>query len=190
MIKAVLVGGDRLQEWLKGRYPEIQNQVGKSMARLVIALTRKIKQDKLTGQVLKNRTGTLRRSISPEVGQSGTAITGSVGTNIIYARAHEYGVTTRPHDIYPRKARALAWMKSGFDLGEVKKGWFRATGTWTKKGGKALGEMGALQFARVVHHPGSVIPERSFMRTALKEMEPEIRAQFKNAIMEVIATRS
>jgi hypothetical protein len=38
-----------------------------------------------------------------------------------------------------------------------------------------------------VHHPGSVFPERSFMRTALNEMRPEIRAAFQDAIDEVAA---
>ncbi len=180
MIKAVLIGGDKLQEWLKGQYPAIQNRIGQSMARLVITLTRKIKEEKLTGQVLKNKTGTLRRSISPEVSQSGTNLTGTVGTNIVYARIHEYGGTTKPHDIIPTHRQALMWAKASF-IGPIR----------MTKAGKFARRQGSepFQFAKVVHHPGSKIPERSFMRTALREMEPEIRAQFENAITEVIGGR-
>jgi hypothetical protein len=37
-----------------------------------------------------------------------------------------------------------------------------------------------------VNHPGSLIPERSFMRSALDEMRPEIRAEFEKALTEVV----
>lgn len=157
MIKAVLVGDDKLKAWLETRFPAIQDKLGKSMARLVIALTRKIKEEKLTGQVLKTRTGTLRRSISPGVVPGAVSVTGEVGTNIQYAGIHEFGGRTAPHVILPKRGRVLAF-------------------PWK----------GEQRFFRKVNHPGSQMPERSFMRTALKEMEPEIRAEFENAITEVI----
>ena len=50
--------------------------------------------DKLSGQVLKNRTGTLRRSINQHVEETDTSITGILGADMDiarYARAHEYG---------------------------------------------------------------------------------------------------
>lgn len=128
------------------------------MARLVIALSNKIKFEKLTGQVLRNRSGRLRDSISPRVTESGNTVVGEVGTNVAYASIHEYGGRTPAHDIFPRKGRALAFMM----------------------GGKQV-------IVKSVHHPGSVFPERSFMRTALNEMEPQIRAEFENAISEVIS---
>lgn len=130
---------------------------GKRMASLVIALSNKIKFDKLSGQVLKNQSGTLRRSITPAVKTAGAVLTGEVATNIEYAAIHEYGGRTKPHDIFPRKGRALAFMM----------------------GGKKV-------IVKSVHHPGSVFPERSFMRTALNEMQPEIRSAFEAAVSEVI----
>jgi phage gpG-like protein len=157
MIKAVLVGGEGLQKWLASRYPEIQGELSRSMAQIVIALTRKIKQEKLSGQVLKNGTGTLRRSISPNVIKDKIGVTGTVGTNVVYARIHEYGGRTPPREILPRRGRALAFM-------------------WR----------GEQRFFKKVQHPGSVIPKHSFMRTALREMEPEIRKEFERAILEVV----
>ena len=127
-----------------------------------------------------------------EQGPGPMIITGTVGTNKIYAAAHEYGVTTKAHDIFPKKGKALAWIKKGFELGEYaargKGKIFKVTGEWTKKGGKALGGMGALTYAKHVKHPGSRIPERSFMRTALNEMAPEIRREFEEVVFGVFKT--
>ena len=165
MIRAAIVGDpNKVPQYILSRFPLIQGACQVSMARLVLQLTRKIKKDKLSGQVLKNRTGTLRRSISPSVSASGTAVTGTVGTNVEYASIHEFGGRTPAHDIFPKRGRALA---------------FRAS--W----GPGQGKEGKVVFAHV-HHPGSVFPERSFMRTALNEMKPEILAEFEKAIMEVI----
>jgi phage gpG-like protein len=157
MIKATLIGDDKLKTWLRGRYPAIQGELNRSMARLVIGLTRKVKQEKLSGQVLKNRTGTLRRSIAPNVISRGAVITGEVGTNIEYAKIHEFGGHTLPRIILPKAKKALM-----FNIG-----------------GKTI-------FAKKVNHPGSKMPERSFLRSALREMEPEIKAEFENAIFQVI----
>ena len=53
-------------------------------------------------------TGNLRSSITPEV--KGIE-EGSVGTNVEYAMAVEYG--SRPHDIKPREKKALAFSVGG-----------------------------------------------------------------------------
>ncbi len=168
MIHATMVGDQEIERWMAGRAAHLQNAVDTTMARLVIKLARKVKEEKLTGQVLKTGpTGTLRRSISPEVRSETRRITGIVGTNVVYAAIHEFGGRTSPHDILPKRARALA---------------FRAP--W----GPGRGEGGLTVLARV-HHPGSVIPERSYLRSALREMEPEIRQAFQDAIIEVISSR-
>ena len=159
MIRAAIVGDpNKVPQYILSKFPLIQGACQISMARLVIALARKIKEEKLSGHVLKNRTGTLRRSITafPPL-TSGTVITGKVGTNVEYASIHEFGGKTPAHDILPKRGRALAFNWKGKDV----------------------------VFAKV-HHPGSVFPERSFMRTALNEMKPEILAEFEHAIMEAI----
>lgn len=161
MIKAVIVGDpNKVPRYILNKFPQIQGAVRISMARLVLKLARKIKEEKLSGQVLRNKTGTLRRSISQSVSGTETTTEGKVSTNIEYARIHEFGGKTSPHVILPKRGKALAFNWKGQDV----------------------------VFAKV-NHPGSLIPERSFMRTALEEMRPEILQEFNNAIAEVVSRK-
>lgn len=50
----------------------------------------------LEGPVLQRQTGTLWRSIQPEVYTRGGTVVGIVGTDKIYAPVHEFGATIRP----------------------------------------------------------------------------------------------
>jgi phage gpG-like protein len=111
----------------------------------------------LSGQVLNVKTGRLRRSIFNEVTDTSTAVTGKVASSgdVKYAAIHEFGGKTPAHEILPNKAKALAFVM----------------------GGKQV-------FAAVVHHPGSVMPERSYMRSSLHEMEQEIRDGIRAAVIE------
>lgn len=47
--------------------------------------------EKLSGGVLNARTGTLRDSIHTEISDSSAGVMATVGTNVVYARIHEYG---------------------------------------------------------------------------------------------------
>ena len=107
-------------------------------------------QRKLSGEVLKVRTGTLRSSINTKIQQSSTSVTATVGTNVKYAAANEYGAVTPPHQILPKRGRALAFEWKGSQV-----------------------------FFRSVQHPGSKIPERSFLRSALDEMRPLIQTELE-----------
>jgi phage gpG-like protein len=159
MIRGVIVGKDEFKGRLTAAYANTDPEMQRSMARLVLSLVRRIKE-KLGGEVLKARTGRLRRSIHGEVRAAGaSSIQGEAATNVEYAAIHEYGGTTAPHDILPKRGRALAFAMNGRQF----------------------------VFAKV-HHPGSKIPERSFMRSALDEMSPEIRAEFKDALTRVLRT--
>ena len=53
----------------------------------------KLTKEKLSDEVLNVRSGHLRRSITPDVKENGSAITGTVGTNVIYARPLELGLS-------------------------------------------------------------------------------------------------
>ncbi len=48
--------------------------------------------------------GTLKRSVTFEAFGDGSVI---IGSNLIYAATHQYGVTTKPHTIKARHAKAL-----------------------------------------------------------------------------------
>jgi phage gpG-like protein len=113
---------------------------------------------KLSGPVLKNRTGTLRRSINYRIAETGTSIKAFVGTNVVYARIHEYGGVTKPHVIMPRNAKALHFLMGGKDA-----------------------------FAKSVQHPGSKMPERSFLRSTLTDMQSEIRQELLGTMRRVMS---
>jgi phage gpG-like protein len=111
---------------------------------------------KLSGEVLNVRTGDLRRSIFSDQTETATSVEGRVASSgdVKYARIQEYGGTTSPHDIFPTKGKALAFVMDGKQI-----------------------------FAKVVHHPGSVIPARSYMRSSLAEVSPEIVEGYKSAAL-------
>ena len=45
---------------------------------------------------------------------------------------------------------------------------------------------GAPVFAKIVHHPGSQIPARSYLRSALADMGDQILAEFTAAALDVL----
>lgn len=92
MIQATFVGSEAFLTRLNNLVGNISPEVHKGMLRSLIKLQRMVKQEKLSGQVLHVRTGTLRRSINYAITSEGdSVITGVVGTNVSYAAAHEYG---------------------------------------------------------------------------------------------------
>jgi phage gpG-like protein len=124
---------------------------------LAAALADRVRTHKLSGGVLNGRSGALSDSIVADVSAGGDDVSASVGSNgdVKYAAIQEYGGKTAAHEILPVKAQALAFMSNG-----------------------------ALSFARKVEHPGSVIPERSYLRSALDEMSDEIVAALADAAAE------
>jgi phage gpG-like protein len=154
VITAYLVGDSELIARLSAMPGVVQSGIVRAVTRLALELEALVKR-KLSGDVLRVRTGVLRSSINNRVNQTATGVTASVGTNVSYAKFHEFGV---PHEweIRPRSARALA-----FEIG-----------------GRTIFA------ARVIHPP---LPERSFLRSALREMEPRIRSKLEAAVTQ--ATR-
>lgn len=109
---------------------------------------------KVSGPVLKVRSGRLLASLRAQMRETSAAITMEVFTQgVPYAAIHEYGGKTSPHLIVPKTARALHFFNSG----------------------------GVEVFARVVHHPGSVLPERSYLRSSLAELQGRITANIIEA---------
>lgn len=101
---------------------------------------------KLSGPVLKVRSGRLLASIKAQMRESSTTIYGRVfSEGVPYAAIHEYGGRTAPHVIYPRNARALHFFVGGSEV-----------------------------FAAKVNHPGSKMPKRSYLRSSLAEMREKI----------------
>ncbi len=147
MLTLGLAGADALDARL-GAFPaELLADLAAKAAALADALAAKVRNDKLSGQVLNVVSGDLRASIIGEAGVDGDDVVGSVelAGDIKYAAIQEYGGKTAAHEILPSKADALAFLVGG-----------------------------ALRFARRVEHPGSAIPERSYLRSSLEDMTDEI----------------
>lgn len=130
------------------------------VTQLALRLEKKVKVDKLNGQVLNRVTGNLARSIAYKVDQGPESVTGRVFSSgdVKYAAIHEFGGQTAPHLILPKKAQALAF---------------------TSKGGEQV-------FARKVNHPGSKMPERSFLRSSLRDMSGEITKELKATVIRTL----
>jgi phage gpG-like protein len=150
-----MVGNDEVSRKLARLPDDVKQEVRGSIVRLALKIVAKIKAEKLSGQVLNVRTGTLRRSISHQIVDTPSALTATIGSNLKYARAHEYGfkgaVTVREH---------LRTIKQAF--------------------GKTLATPQAVLVS--AHTRNMNLPERSFIRSALRDMEPEIIREISGAV--------
>lgn len=153
-----VIGADRLTKFFGALPEELKQRVEKSMGRMVLKLQARVMRAKLSGQVLNVRTGTLRRSIDQAVYREDQAIRGVVSTNVEYARAHEYGFSGT---VTVKEHLRLVKQAFGKDLKTPKEVLVRA-------------------------HPARVnLPERSFLRSALKELNPEFFEEMEKVAEEV-----
>jgi phage gpG-like protein len=148
MITATVVGKEALIFRMQALPENIKIRLVPVIARLASKLQRHVMQDKLSGQVLHNITGTLRRSINYKMHDTSSSVFATVGTNVSYAAIHEYGfsgvVTVREH------------------LRTITQVWGR----------QLLG--GPKQIMVRAHPMRMKMPERSFLRSALGDMKDEI----------------
>ena len=154
------IGLDGLDE-ASARFDALPAALGAVLAakatQLADALADRVRNDKLAGGVLNMRSGALRDSIATEVEADADGVFATVGSvgDVKYAAIQEYGGKTAAHEILPTKARALAFIAGG-----------------------------AATFAHRVEHPGSLIPERSYLRSSLGEMSDEIVSALADAAAE------
>jgi phage gpG-like protein len=130
-------------------YPAaLQAALGAKATELAATLTDLVK-NKLSGAVLNTGSGALRDSIAASVTADADGVLASVGSegDVKYAAIQEYGGKTSAHEILPVKGDVLAFVASD-----------------------------GQHFARRIEHPGSVIPERSYLRSSLEDMKDEILA--------------
>ena len=86
MTAGTITGGEQVIAKINGYGRELRPRVARIITEFAIDVTAAAKR-KVSGDVLKVRTGRLRRSIHYEV----TDTSGTVGTNVEYARALELG---------------------------------------------------------------------------------------------------
>jgi Bacteriophage HK97-gp10, putative tail-component len=159
VITAYLVGDVQLLDRLRALPDAINSGLLRGITQLGIELQRHVQQDKLSGQVLRSRTGSLRSSIGLRVDQSGGAVTASVFTDSRYAGAQEYGFTGT---ISVRAS--LRRIRDAF--------------------GRPIAEktISVRAYDRRID-----LPERSFLRSALADMAPVIRDEVGAALAEAIS---
>jgi phage gpG-like protein len=153
------------------RFGSMSARVHASVLKTVESLSLELKAlvvAKLSGQVLNVRTGDLRRSITSEVADSSTSVVGKVFSagDVKYAAIHEFGgVIHHPGGTPYIVTKDMA--------------------------------MGALFVSKATaanfKHPLPVtkphdipMPERSFMRSSLKDMRAEIIERLKAAVHEEV----
>lgn len=143
-VTGVVVGADRVIARFRAMADSIIREVSKQVQSSTYELEAYIKATKLGGQVLKRRTGRLSRSVHSEfMGLNTSTAKGIVGSNVVYARIHEYGGIIQ--------ARNAAYLR------------FRVGGQWVSK--KSV-----------------IMPERSYLRSSLKEKAPKILADIGKAV--------
>ncbi len=160
-ITVTVFGDDTFKARLDAMPANVHDSLVRGISKLAIQLQSKVRDDKLSGQVLKNRTGTLRRSIVERVDDGGTIITGIVGADMSvakYARAQEYGfqgvVQVRAH------VRRI-----------------------TQAFGRPITPVETNVSAHSMHMN---LPERSYLRSSLHEMEGAITDGLTEAVNEAI----
>ena len=163
------------------RMPQkLHDRLRRAIERQCIILTADVKDKFLKGQVLHVKTGLLRSRTTYRIIDQGTTITGIVGTSTPYAAIHEYGGVTRAHDIFPRNARALSWFGKGMAFRPERAGIRTQTGGFSAK---ATGQdFDGLSYAKVVHHPGSRIPARPYMKPAFEARRSAIVKALQEAV--------
>lgn len=155
MLRMEFIGGDVLAAVLRSYGDKVQAAIVQSVGRSALRLQREVMQNRLSGQVLNVRTGNLHRSIHQQVTSSGGAVIGEVNTNVRYGKAHEYGFA--------------GTVNVKASLRQVRQAFGRP--------------LKAPRYVQVRAHSRNVrLPERSFLRTALRDLKPEIEADLRNSV--------
>ena len=157
MITGWILGDANLIAKLNYMPGGMQAALRKTVRRLALQLLSASK-NKLSDDVLHVRTGRLRRSVNQRVEKDGHAVTGVVGSNVVYAKRQEYGFTGT------ESVRAHLRMV-------------------TKVFGKSVmpHQVSVRTFTRNINYPA-----HSFLRSALEEMRPQIEAEMAKALSEAM----
>lgn len=169
----VTVKAESLMAMLKGFRPRFRAKLLATVQRLAIDMQRAAKEEKLSGQVLHVRSGTLRRSINQRVEEKAGGIFGYIGTNVEYAGAHEYGfkgvVSIKEHVRREKKVISPKYNKKK-DVWIVRK---KLTG-----------------FSTIVsaHTRQMTLPERSFLRSTLMDYASKLKEGMTQAAQEALTS--
>jgi len=143
-----------VQNALKNAPGKIRASVLRTVTLLTTDIQASVIGDKLSGQVLHVRTGNLRGSVNKKVIESDKGYTGIVGTNVIYGRIHEYGFNGSVNVKAHLRMMNQAWGREVRNPHQV----------------------------NVRSHSMTMrVPEKSFLRSTLKDFQPRILRDLKKA---------
>ena len=186
MVIGQILGVEKMIAVLGDKQDKVVKVLKTEVRQLAVMLMGYIKQSKLTGEVLHVRTGRLRRSITSKVVNDGPLVVGVVGTNVVYAKAHEFGVDKHMmvtvHEYLRRcKSRNTYAIKNGRRAVRDEGG--KVIGHMLKRvlSSEGVAHVGEFQRNQHIH-----LPERSFLRSALADLGPDIRADLAEAIQRAI----
>lgn len=140
-----------------GIAPKMHAALRDTVTRETLETQRYVVEEKLSGQVLNARSGAGRRSITAEVVETPDEIRGRVGTTLGYMLAHEFGATIHHPGSVARVKKALRFVA----------------------GGKVV-------FAKRTRPHLIKLPERSFLRSSLRERAPAILAAVRATVTWVL----
>ena len=143
MIHGYLVGDAEVTARLDALPTKLRDEMRVGIGRCALKLQRMVKQDKLNGQVLYPRTNRLKNSIKDVVMDEGDKVVGIVSTLVKYAPIHEYGF------------RGTVTVRES--LRTIKQAFGRP--------------IAARQITVKAHTRQMNMPERSFLRSALADLE-------------------
>lgn len=171
-----IVGGPEAMAALAARGESVRFASKRALSDSIGIVFRKINFN-LTGAVLHVQTGRLRQSMQTFMASDGSSAT--IGTNVEYARIHEFGGTTRPHVIPVPTGRivghTLTFSTPGKGRGEIKS--------------KVIKLGGGQMVMRNVHHPGATVPARPYMRPALEDSRQDIEKIFISRLVAALKKR-
>ena len=136
---------------IKGTGPKVAIAAKDSISRSSFKVLARAKQ-KVSGEVLRNRTGTLRRAINARIVANEYRITGTVGIKLRYAAGHEFGFKGTVSVPAHLRMMKVAWGRPVKQPRQIMVG---------------------------VHAMKMNLPERSFLRSSLKDLRSEIVADLR-----------
>lgn len=159
MIGMEIIGAQRVIDALGAVPAKVQVRAKSALDVWATELAAYIKADKLSGQVLNRRSGTLSASVHPVKEQTGSSVSGGAGggAGVPYAKIHEFGGLIPAHQVVARNAQALSFTVDG-----------------------------VRRFAKSVQIPDVQMPERSYMRSAFEEKVPQGIEALRLAVKEAI----
>lgn len=161
-----LLGLTELSAKLDRITPAIQDRLRVFIARFTLTLRDQVKAN--ISERFKSE-GPLYQSIQGEMTEEIGAVSGRVYSDgVPYAAIQEFGGKTPPHVIVPRNASVLAFMMPA------------------RMGLSSGGGMNGMVFAKLVNHPGSNIPERSYARLALVQQRVPFEAGIRAVVDEAV----